>query len=156
MPRKKKPKSSLPRWLTGPDGKKFQRRKGETIAQALERQTRHLKKAQIIALITNGWSIRRACQAAGYHHSTIYAWIEDDPQFASDLYAAEAGALGAVEHAAFVKALDPDGHQDRKLILRARGGYAFQLPERPTSAEEDLDPKDVEVELVDGDGNPLF
>lgn len=153
---KGKPKKGRSLWLVGIDGKKFRRRKGESVAEAQERQTRHLKKAQIIELIEKGWSIRRACAKAGYHHSTIYRWMEDDQDFARELYAAEAGALGAVEEAGFMAAKTPEGVQDRKLIMRARGGYAFELPEPRKSDDAEEDPRDIEVELVDGDGNPLF
>lgn len=145
-----------PVWLLGPDGKKFPRKTGETVAQALERRTRHLKKNQVVELAAKGWSIRRAVEFAGYHHSTIYRWIEEDPDFGTKLYQAVAGALGAVEEAGFIAAKAPEGHQDRKLIMRARGGYTFELPVRQVQQEDELDPKDVEIELVDGDGNPLL
>ena len=52
--------------------------------------------------------------------------------------------------------MKPDGHQDRKLILRARGRYAFEpTPERVVEESEEA-PTEIEIELVDGDENPLF
>lgn len=159
MARSKNPpvkKKGGQRWLTGPDGKKFRVLKGEKNKAAHARQIRHLKKIQIVDLLNEGWSLRNACGVAGYHHSTVYAWKDDDEDFDSKVRAAMCGAIGRVECKAFQEAMKPEGVQDRRLILRTRGQYAFEPPPERKQDEVDEAPNEVEIELVDGDGNPLF
>ncbi len=71
----------------------------------LHRRTRQARR-QLLQLLSEGCSISQACAAVGIGRTTVYRWLESDPEFANALdmartrmiAAAERTLQGAIEH----------------------------------------------------------
>jgi hypothetical protein len=67
---------------------------------------RHPKKRAFLKAFARCGAIRRACAAAGIHHSTIYEWRKSDAEFADAVDVAKQWAIETLEMEADRRAVD--------------------------------------------------
>lgn len=113
-------------------------------------------KAQIIACLVEGMSVREAARAVGVRHDAVYSWLKDDLEFQDLLAEAEARVVDAtisqaVEHTQMnIRALGPRAyerlsealeHESARVYLPAVGyvlRYLGPEGEAKTSLEQTL------------------
>lgn len=135
MAKKKPDRLPLPLVPEGVELPQIQRRKGETVAAARERQIRQFRKDAIVKYLSEDASISEACAALGIERQTHYNWLEQDLEYAARCMAAETAPMRQVKKANYINALKPNGHADRKLLLvRKSWGGNGKMKEEPSSS----------------------
>jgi len=108
----------------------------------LHRRTRQARR-QLLQLLSEGCSISQACAAVGIGRTTVYRWLESDPDFAHALDTARTRMIAAAERTLLHAIERGDTRAAMWLLERLAPEYR---PVRP--APEPLTPEAQDYRLV--------
>jgi hypothetical protein len=112
----------------------------------LHRRTRQARR-RLLQLLSEGCSISQACAAVGIGRTTVYRWLQSDPEFANALDMARTRMIAAAERTLQRAIEHGDTRAAMWLLERLAPEYR---PVRP--APEPLKPEQdyrLELEVVD-------
>ena len=92
------------------------------------RRVRTAKRdARFLAALAAGWSVFRACRAAGYARASVYEWRDDDPGFAAAWKEALETGADLLEDVSTERAF---GGSDTQLIFQLKARRPEKYAER--------------------------
>jgi len=113
----------------------------------LHRRTRQARR-QLLQLLSEGCSISQACAAVGIGRTTVYRWLESDPDFANALDMARTCMIAAAERTLQRAIEHGDTRAAMWLLERLAPEYR---PVRPVPGPHTPEAQDyrLELEVVD-------
>jgi hypothetical protein len=99
-----------------------------------------------LQLLSEGCSISQACAAVGIGRTTVYRWLESDPDFANALDMARTRHIAAAERTLLHAIEHGDTRAAMWLLERLAPEYRPVRPAQPHTPEQDYR---VELEVVD-------
>ena len=110
----------------------------------LHRRTRQARR-QLLQLLSEGCSISQACAAVGIGRTTVYRWLESDPEFANALDMARTRMIAAAERTLQRAIEHGDTRAAMWLLERLAPEYRLTRESAPSATENYR----VELEVVD-------
>ena len=112
----------------------------------LQRRTRQARR-RLLQLLSEGCSISQACAAVGIGRTTVYRWLESDPEFAHALDTARTRMIAAAERTLQRAIEHGDTRAAMWLLERLAPEYRPVRPAQPLTPETES--YRVELEVVD-------
>jgi len=112
----------------------------------LHRRTRQARR-QLLQLLSEGCSISQACATVGIGRTTVYRWLESDPEFANALDMARTRHIAAAERTLLHAIEHGDTRAAMWLLERLAPEYRPVRPAQPLTPEAES--YRVELEVVD-------
>ena len=112
----------------------------------LHRRTRQARR-QLLQLLSEGCSISQACATVGIGRTTVYRWLESDPEFANALDMARTRHIAAAERTLLHAIEHGDTRAAMWLLERLAPEYRPVRPAHPHTPEAES--YRVELEVVD-------
>ena len=110
----------------------------------LHRRTRQARR-RLLQLLSEGCSISQACAAVGIGRTTVYRWLESDPDFAHALDTARTRMIAAAERTLLHAIEHGDTRAAMWLLERLAPEYRLTRESAPSATENYR----VELEVVD-------
>jgi 20S proteasome alpha/beta subunit len=110
----------------------------------LHRRTRQARR-RLLQLLSEGCSISQACAAVGIGRTTVYRWLESDPDFANALDMARTRHIAAAERTLLHAIEHGDTRAAMWLLERLAPEYRLTRESAPSATENYR----VELEVVD-------
>ena len=128
-------------------GQKVVRTRKRTAAKNPNDRT--ARKQAFLDELRQRYSVYHACKAAGIGRTTVYAWRQDDDEFAKAWDAALADAVDVLEASAYQRALEGDTALTKFLL---KGALPDKYKERTATELTGAGGKDLTVAFISPGG----